>query len=354
MKILVEGVISFYMFICVVLMVFNVAYIARQILAEKRTKKRIEQWEKVLEVSLKLDARHLNMLKNINELTSFYNALNSKVIENNKSDVFYKENARLIQELSLEYQKHSPMEKAFFAYLLASLDYPEGSDLNMLNKIMLSYFDDSTVYCRENVLHALYAFGNPQAVEHGLELLNENDWYHNPKLIGDGLMKYKGDKVELVLRLWMHRDEWRDHLLQGVVQFASFVDDDRIKAAFYDGFVSKGLSSEVRFALIRYFGHHPMEKMKPVLIDLLLSEDAQDEHYAIAAASALAAYPGEESVNALIVGLYSRSWYIRRNAAVSLFRLHSLDKAYQSISDHPDRYAHEMLDYVSASLGGGK
>ena len=356
MKIIVEWVIAFYIFICVALMVFNIAYIMKQKASEKQNQRRIAYWEKVLDQRKdgSLSNKEGKKLRQINELTSFYHALDTEVLCIDQGQSFYLHNAALIRELAIEYQKHSPMEKAFFAYFLASFSFKGAKDTEILNQIMLNYFDNSTVYCRENVLHALYSLGSVSAIEHAFSLLNENDWYHNPKLLADGLALFRGDKTALVLHLWRHRDKWRDDLLQGLVQFAGQLDDKEIQEQFYEAFEKESLSSEVRFALIRYFGSHETSGAKDILVSYLLSNKSDEEHYAISAASALAIYPGEDVTDALISGLYSRSWYIRRNAAVSLYKRKAMEKAYRMVQIHEDRYAKDMLDYVNSSMGGGK
>ena len=211
---------------------------------------------------------------------------------------------------------------------------------------MLSYLEDSTVYCRENVLHALYALGRPQALEHAFEILNQRGWYHNPKLIADGMASFTGDKTALVLRLWKHRGEWEESLNVGTVQFAMSLTDPALDEAFYQALDAEVLTTEVRFALVRYFQRHPYEPVRHVLYRLLDTQDAQDSQLAVAAAAALQLYPGEDTRQHLKQALHSRSWYVRHNAASSLNRLGITPEDMEEIRQSGDRYALEMLQYV--------
>lgn len=347
MRSAVENVIYFYLFICIALLLFNVLYILYSNSRKKSREKRVSSWKKELERQGEELDIEIKRLRSIRELTAFHAAVSHVLLERGKGKRLFAGNAERFQELALVYAKRSAMERAFFAYVIASFHTGDVPNAGILSEIMLSYLEDSTVYCRENVLHALYALGREQAVEHAYELLHERGWYHNPKLLSDGLVNYTGDKDALITRLWKHRGEWEDFLTVGVVQFASMQNVPTLHEDFLIELQRDTAPEEVRFALVRYFQRCRDERARSELLRLL----EEDGPLAVAAAAALSSYPGAESVEALKKAMHSRNWYIRRNAAMSLEKLGISEADVEDIRLSGDRYANEMLDYAAERTG---
>ena len=98
------------------------------------------------------------------------------------------------QTLALKYAKKDSMSRAFLLISYLSIHRVMEMKFVPIMRILISYLDDSTIYCRENVLNALCALGNIQAVENALQILNDNHWFHHKKLLSDGLATFSGDK----------------------------------------------------------------------------------------------------------------------------------------------------------------
>ena len=358
MRSVVEGVIYFYLFICVTLLVFNILYIARSTSVSKAREGRIRQWGKelaALPASGELTERQGARLKKIENLMAFQAVLAEQMSEDQAREIL-RNNRPLFRSLALFYGKKPAMERAFFAYVIASFHPPVGEGHEQMAEILLRYLDNSTVYCRENVLHALYALGSAQAVEHAFTIMSQNSWYHSPKLISDGMVRFSGDRTALVRRLWNHRADWEECLVVGTVQFASLLPSDDFAADFLEALRKEELTTEAKFALVRYFQRHRYAPAGSVLRGFLESHTAEEGQLAVASAAALAAYPGEETRDALKQGLHSRNWYVRRNAAQSLVRLGLTPQEEEAIRAEGDRYANDMLDYAletAAPASGG-
>ena len=248
--------------------------------------------------------------------------------------------------LAVEYGNREAMERAFFAYVI-SLYYPYmGTPRKQMVNILLKYMDDATVYCRENVLLALYAIGDAVAVEHAFMYLDSRGLYHSPKLISDGLMTYKGDKEELARRLWSKRNAWNESLVLSVIQFVTQLDAD-FSEEFIGELQKDNTSLEHRFAYIRYFQRHVKPGLKGYLIDCLKQYDASNNSLAIVISLALGSYPGEDTALALEGALQSKSWYVRKNAAASLLRIGLPEDELRRVYEASDRYGKEILEYVS-------
>lgn len=355
MRLTIESIIYFYLFVCVCLLVFNLLYITRSKGVKRKRKKRVVRWERALgdilvrgEDNLLRRERLFEKLKRTEDLLAFQHVL-SEIAQTQEELVgtFFQENRASLLSLALAYRKRPAMERAFFAYVIASFHPPATSQRDQLSEILLGYLEDSTVYCRENVLHALYALGSPQAVEHALELLHLRGWYHHPRLLSDGLVKFTGDRVDLADRLWRDRHRWEEFLTVAVVQFATNLPEDSFSASFLAALEEDGLTLEVRFALLRYFQRHYYPPAKPLLLTLVENGGGKEGGLAIPAAASLARYPGEDTMAALKQALHSRNWYVRRNAAQSLVTLGISPEQAEEIRAGGDRYALEMLAYVA-------
>lgn len=349
MRSIVENVIYFYLFICIVLLVFNILYIFRSKWTKRARERRIAAWRAALGKApeeAQLSRKQLKKLEQVEQLTALSAVLEEAVFHTPKAAAFFKNNAQGLQMLALHYGKRAAMERAFFAYVIASFHTSDVGNNDMLAEILLSYLDRSTVFCRENVLQALYALGREQAVEHAFDLLNERGQYHNSKLISDGMIRFTGDPEALALRLWKHRGEWEEPLIVGVVQFAAQFPSESISTAFSEALEKEPLPNEIRFALIRYFGRHVKASVQPILIHYLKTPSNEERQLAIPAASVLSAYPGEETKQALMEALKSRNWYVRRNAAMSLRRMGITEENREAVRQSGDRYAQEMLEYA--------
>ena len=235
---LVEGLVYFYLFICIGLLAFNILYITRARRQARRREKRIKEWRHILVLSdpgRPLPDSLIRRLRRINNLTAFFNVANEHFAEE-KADArsFVEGNQPFFRTLAAAYGRKSAMERAFFAYVVATFYSYAGIKDHAMSELLLNYFPDSTVYSRENILNALYVLGSESAVEHAFDFLNEQHWYHHPKLLSDGMVRFTGDKEALVRRLWSYRTKWEECLLLGVVQFAALLPENTFAEEFLE------------------------------------------------------------------------------------------------------------------------
>lgn len=256
------------------------------------------------------------------------------------------------QILGARYRKKDSMDRAYFAYLISRHRPCEGSEFRPIMELLISFLPNSTVYCKENVLKALYALGNSQAVEKALGVFQIQNWFHHQKLLADGLLTFRGDKTELAARLWRHHREWREDLVLAVVQFITGFSGD-YRGIFLDLLQNKDTGLELRLAVFRYFRRFPYEPVYRLLIEELRGESGEDSRR-IVAASVLARYPGSETVRALKEALCHPNWYVRYNAASSLVELKAGPEEFQDVFEGDDLYAKEILSYMLEEAGEHK
>ena len=354
---MISGVVYLYLAICVSLLIFNAAYIAGIQHRGRSRARRAQRWRRRFEnvgTHKGLKKRAVYRLRHIEQLMAFENALEhlDAAAQEEVARAVFIENRQAVREVALAYGKREPMERAFFAYVVATSHPPVGEARDPLIEILLGYLDGSTVYCRENVLRALYRLGNLQAIEHAFDQLNEQGWYHQPHLLSDGLLACTGNREELAKRLWNKRHSWEECLVVATVQFATGLSESSLAPSFAHSLSHETLPLEVRFALVRYLRRHPLPEARDELVRLLGESGPEEQELAIAAASALAAYPAPATKTALLDALRSRSWHVRRNAADALRLLGVTDDDVSSVQKTGDRYAIEMLSYALSLKGG--
>ncbi len=342
-----------YLYICVFLLLYNIIYIFRSKLIKKIHQDKKRDWEKqILYQFIHLnnddqisDEHRLKLLKKlvkINELLPYHDALESLKEQPNFSK--YIENLGTIyQQLAYSYSKKDNMKRAFFAYFIAN--YPvKSSDNEMLITILLGYLDDSTIYCRENVLKAMCTLGNEQAVENTLSLFNQNQWFHHQKLVADNLAKFTGNQESLMKQLWKHKNDWNENIMVAIVQFISLANGS-FQETFFAYLNDDRGQIEIKLAILRYFRTHYYQPVVPLLY-AYLNENDYNENLTIVAAFVLDHYPSKQTIAVLKQALYHPNWYVRYNSASSLINLKVSLSDLNDVLNGEDRYAKEILTYM--------
>lgn len=353
MKISINALIYIYMLICFSLLLYNIIYIIKSYISKKLMKKRSFYWKgeilkqiSFLQKQENVEESHLRKLERklskTEELIAYVDALDSL----NEHDTFeiYLQNTFVAQQtLALKYAKKDSMNRAFFAYTISKYPSCIGEKFRPIMRILISYLDNSTVYCRENSLKALCALGNIQAVENALQILNDYHWFHHKKLLSDGLATFRGDKEKLMEVLWKHINDWDENIMISVVQFITIC-GGQYQEVFFPMLLSDNTSIEIRLGIMRYYRRYFYEPVREILYSFL-QDDNIDENLIIVAAIVLDRYPGEETIDILKEALHHHNWYVRRNAASSLYNLGVELDTLDNILNGDDRYAKDMLNY---------
>ncbi|MFR9235438.1 MAG: hypothetical protein ACLVLH_21615 [Eisenbergiella massiliensis] len=156
----------------------------------------------------------------------------------------------------------------------------------------------------------------------------------------------RGDRKKLAKLLFAHREEFGTTLFLPVMQFIRFFTGD-FQQQFFTLLSGKNEDKEIQLEAIRYFRRYPYEPVREILQNYVRYQEYIDWEYAAMAASALASYPGEDTVFCLKEGLKAANWYVRLNCAEALIyglgisRLRLFD-----VENGRDRYAREIIRYV--------
>ena len=121
------------------------------------------------------------------------------------------------------------MDKAFAAYFISMTTRCYKEEESPIYRIMMDYAEDSSVYCRENLLKAFYAFGNCQALFNFMVMQKDLGFTHHKKLLSDGLMPFKGDKEKLAELLWDNRSRFSVNTQLAIIAFITGIQADYLK-----------------------------------------------------------------------------------------------------------------------------
>ena len=352
----VEILIYIYLGMCAGMILFN---IATALLSRRREHRSFRDGIRLeLTVSRELDRlaetgavseRHLRFmerrLRRVNGMAAFDAALERLCVRRPELTRSYLTALNSVTiTLAEDYCRRDEIEAAYFPYIIRKYRLLAGQENEALKTMLLDLLHESSIYCRENAMQALYTAGDPAVLVRALRIIDASSLYYHSKLLSDGLLNYTGDTWELADALWEAFDAfqpWMQVTLLNYFRFSSGAYCEKIHALLND----PAQDDEVRFACLRYFGRYPYE---PVYADLLHyatpSENARWEYAAIAS-FVLASYPGAETAAVLERNLYHPNWYIRFNASKSLEQLGFGYRDLIDVIEGHDRYASEILRY---------
>ena len=142
-------------------------------------------------------------------------------------------------ELSTFYNKKSDMEKALFVYIIGDINI-EKKNNRMLDNIIIKFLEKPSVYLVENTLKTFIILGHKDSLIKILNILNFKGIYHSEKLISDGLLEYRGNKLELAKELWEYRSDWMVSYVTSIIKFIRIVSND-FKEEFYYALTKENL-----------------------------------------------------------------------------------------------------------------
>ena len=251
----------------------------------------------------------------------------------------------------------SDLHKAYFAYIVRRWYAPRPASDNMVSTL-LRYVGEGSLYARQNSLEALAQIGTPKALVEALVMLENYVDFHHPKLVTETAMAFQGSTEELAAELERRFTEFRPQMQAAIINYMrrrGRGDPELYLRLLKD----EGGNAEVRLACVRYFMRYPDPRVAAVLRSMATSEDAGIWEYSAVAATALGSYVDDETLGVLISCLSSPLWYVRFNAAKTLYDagLSLEGPRLAPIMAGGDRYAKDMLRYrweIEAESARGK
>ena len=348
---MVETLIYTYLAICVSMIIFNIVciyYFHRRDKVLLRCNNRFAE-DILKQIQLEQpDEKHLKdlskKLTKVNYLMAFDEAL-ERAYEKDPDRVktYIRQLSSVFVYLTLEYLKKEKIKAAYFPYIINKYDILRGLNITLVTDAMLELVKDENLYCRENALQALYSMGNANSVLEALKILDKSEFYHYSKMIYDGLLLFKGNRLELDEKIWENFFSFHTTMRVTLLNYFRFSSGDYCEKILRI-MIDKKEEDEIRYNCIRYFARYPYEPALSFLYDFAEQEQPFWEYTAITA-SALASYPNEKTISVLKVLLCNPNWYVRYNAAESLNKLGLRYEELIDVFEGKDRYAGEMLRY---------
>lgn len=352
----IEIMIYTYIAICVSMILYNVIYV---FILKHRERALISNSQK-LEAAI---SEQINILKNGEEISENHKKFLCRELDKTSGitafdkaleGIFEKEpelcEKYLIDTFSVfEYLTHRYISKdtlkiAYFPYILHKYNILKNHESERLIDVLLELLRSVNVYCRENTLKALYSMQKPDIVKKSLRIIDINLSFHHPKLITDGLMFYKGDKVELKNVLFAGFGDYSVQMQVNILNYFRFAgikcDDEMLEIL-----KNEKENSEIRFSAIRYFEKFPSEDARSIILNLAENLENRTWEYQAIATSALKSYPGDTTFRILVKNLSSSNWHVRQNSAISCEKLGYNYHDLINVFDGNDRYAREIMRY---------
>lgn len=220
---------------------------------------------------------------------------------------------------------------------------------------MLSYLSDNSVYVCENALLALFSFGDGETIAKAFVNLSEKKIYHSEKLLGDGLLKFTGDKAELAKKLMDIFGKLSSCFKVAVINFLRYTGNHSYDADFRGLLEKNDTSTDVLCCIIRLLSKsYSIQNGEAILKVLKSNYNRENWEPAAVAASSLVPYAFEPVIRVLVEALHSKTWYVRVNSAKSLAAMKVSDAYIFKVISKNDRYAIEELTYELSKQGGGE
>lgn len=352
----IETLIYAYLAICTSMILFNLVCIfvfrRRTKVLEKRSSRLeveiLDQIQRVQEGE-PVETRHMDLLRKklatTGNLLAFDETLDRLLTQQPEAVWRYVEEiSSVFTYLALENRYRGTVKITYFAYVIGKYRIIEGKPVNLIVDIMFRLLREPSLYCRENAMQAIYSSGDWGCVLRALQIVDREGRFHHAKLLTDGLLTFPGSHEQLARALWREFDGFSTQMKVVILDFIRFSGAD-MGQELLQLLADSRQDDEIRFSCIRYFGKYPHDQAYPLLLFFVENPQQQRWEYAAIAATALAAYPGQRSIQALKRSLNSSNWYIRFNAAKSLECFHLTYLELSDVLDGSDRYAREIVQY---------
>lgn len=351
----IEYLIFFYMTVSILMGAFELCFLLYERLRDKAFEARSKRMSAVLGREIEENANFpteehrriiLKRMKRLAGLESF--DLSMEQLQQNdpkKSEKYLLGISSVFECLIRYFANKSDLHKAYFAYIVRYW-YRQSPASNNIVAGLLKYVSEGSLYARQNALEALAQVGTAKALVEALVILENYVDFHHPKLITETTMAFRGSTEELTAELERRFQEFKPAMQAAIINYMRMRGGGNPELYFML-LQDDEENAEVRLACIRYFMRYPDERVAPILVAMALSEDAGSWEFASVAVSALASYLNDETIDALVSCLSSPLWYVRFNAAKTLYDagLSLEGPRLTLLMERGDRYAVDMLRY---------
>ena len=205
-----------YGFVCVSMLIFNVAYSLSLKRKDRRLKNRDRRFARRVDRQLDrlrtgegLERGHLTYLRRklsrVNHLAAFdrmvMERLEGAAEDREAARAYQREIQPVILHLALFYRDREDIQAAYFAYFLSRHRPQRHQAMDAIQDVMVKYMGKESLYCRVNALQALCGFGSPESVAEAVTALDRGGRFLHEKVLTDGLLSFTGSHERLTALL---------------------------------------------------------------------------------------------------------------------------------------------------------
>ena len=303
---LINNFIYFYIGVCILLVLFEIAWAQYIKIHNIRLKRKTEKYKKQIKEQIdyinltgKIRKRYCRVmryeLKDVKNLMAFEKAY-SEMIQKEDIIIYRKKMLYTFLRLSIYYDKtKNEMEKAYFAHLIGKYFKNLESEyvLSVFIGILYKFLECKSIYCKINAMDAIYSIGTTAHIVRAISIINKNQYTYNQVLLANGLKAAEGDKQILAQELFKRFDEYNKDIQISIIKFLSdfrYIDEDLI----LEKLKNNSTAIDVRCEIMRYFQKNKNEKAKQYLIKKLNKEKIVANDLIIKAIGTLGYYEEDE------------------------------------------------------------
>lgn len=349
----IEWLVAFYIAVSIALMGFDFGFLAYEKLHARRFDARTKRIAELLGQEIERNAdfptdEHKRTLeramRRMAGMESFDLTMGHLLREDpDKSERYLRGICVVFDHLTYRFNKKDDLHRAYFAYVVRRWCRPRPAS-DTVEQALLRYVREGSFYARQNALEALSQVGSARALAEAIAALERDGEFHSPKLITEAALAFAGDAAELEAELRERIPRFGPQTRAALINFlrmAGLGDPGAVLGLLRD----EREDLEVRLACIRYFMRVHWEPAEADLLKLAAEDDPALWEYAAVSATALANYPGPQAVAVLKGCLSSPSWFVRHNAAKTLYGYGLTLEDLDDIVNGPDAYARDMVTY---------
>ena len=288
--------------------------------------------------------KEIHLLKNPSVLAAFYEVYST--VSPDEFHLLIANNRQQIINVARRFKSNTM--KAYFAYILHTLQLHSNDVSNDFNELMMEFVLEKSVYVRENSLKVLYSFGNAYSIAKSFRTLSKKNIFHSEKLLTDGLMSFQGDFDHLTTLLMAYFEDFIECYQIAIINALAYKNEHKFDNELLKYIGREDISIDIKCSILRIIGKAPSEKHKQILILCLKQHESEyGWEQAVVAASMLGNFMNDVQVEkALCETITSRNWYVRMKSAKSLIRIGLSDEHIQEIINGDDAYAKNALLYT--------
>lgn len=243
-----------------------------------------------------------------------------------------------------EYQKKNDYEQAYYAYVVSGFTYEKDPVPPEFAAKFMGFLDSKSLYTFANAMDALYQFGRTNLLLTALEKVDERRGFYHQKLLVDGLLASKADFRELNPALAKTFYQYSPFLQECLLNFFRMTGYDVSGLCLRLIRNGDGTAPEVRYGAMRYFTKYPDAQSQALFLGILEREGASwmDQMLAI---QALEHTEDAAVKEAVLKKVTSPNWYVRTKAIACLHRWGLTKSQIFDILYLRDKYADNALLY---------